>query len=195
MATPDNNQSRKYTAIAILILGSLLLVTVIGILLILSMQRGAENHVVTETRESNGPIQPSPTPDDNNDIESDVEPNPTPTSTIHPGITTDSTEIIAPLLFFSRLIEPSETDRYLFQAAADVPLTVKLETNFDLRLNVQIVDQDGVTLYEEEFGRGQHEITFRVRQTAEYRIIVTGVTGRGEYIIGMMFANEPGIQI
>lgn len=200
MAASDNNQARKYaTAAAILILGSLLLFMVIGILLILSEQRGGGERFVTETAESNTPTQPvltsesSPETDEIDEAEEDVAP--TPTIRINSGVETGSTEIIAPLLSFNRMIEPGKTDRYLFQAAADVSLTVKLETNFDLRLNVRIIYQDDALLYEEEFGRGQHEITFRVRQTGEYRIVVTGVSSRGEYIIGMMLATEPGIEI
>jgi hypothetical protein len=192
MVTPDNNQVRKYTAFTILILGLLLLATVVGLLLILPLREARENLNLEATSESDNVLgQMTLFPLDNND----VEPTPSPPLAVQPGVETTSTQIIAPLLSFREMIEPWQTDRYLFQAAADVPLNVRLETTYDLRLKMQIVDEANNLLYDEEFSRGQHDITFRVRQTGEYRILITGLSGRGEYIISMAFATKPGKEL
>ncbi len=189
MVTPDNDRSRKYTAATILILGFLLLVTVIGMLIVASLRANVDDRPLTETTESNSDEQMTETPLSNN---SNIEPTPSPPLALRPSVEVSSTQVIAPLLSFNQMIESGETDRYLFQAAADVPLTVKLEIVHDLRLGMQIVDKDNTVLYDEEFDRGQHDITFHVRLTGDYRIILTSVSGQGEYIISMAFTTKPG---
>lgn len=118
-----------------------------------------------------------------------VEPRPTEAS-----IQTNTTKIIAPLLSFSESIGNDNTHTYVFQAMAGTPLLITLQTNYELLLKVRVLDQSDSIIYENEFSRGIHEITFDPDLNGEYRITIVAEKGQGDYTISMAFVSEAGSQ-
>jgi hypothetical protein len=187
METPEN-QSRKYTAIAIVILGSLLLLGMIGLFVTLITQSPApmqseDTSLVTRT------IPGESTRDEIIAIPT-LEPTPT-----EAEITVRSTRIIAPLLSFDERINSGEQLNYMFQAVANTPLIITLETSYDLQLQFHITDRHDTVIYEDILDRGLHEITFDPTLSGEYRIHVKSIEGQGEYTIRMDFDIEQEPQL
>jgi hypothetical protein len=188
----DADRSRKYTAVTIVALGSLLLVGVVGLFIILTTQPRV-NTRPPDSEEGTAPATPtSLTPPARDEVVV------TPTLEMAPtkaDVETRSTQIIAPLLSFSERIATNDEHYYLFQAVADTPLLIKVETTFDMRLQMQIVDRGNNVLSDKELARGLHEIIFNPDFSGEYRIKLKAVEGQGEYTISMAFATKEGSQL
>lgn len=192
MSESDVDRSRKYTAIMIIVLASLLLFGLIGLVAILTTQ---SNNSLTLNTSSISMTPDSPELDatparDEIVVTPTLEPLPT-----KPDVLTNSTQIIAPLLSFSESIESGETHNYLFQAVANTPLVIDFETTYDIHIQMLIVDRSDETVYEIELGRGLHEITFNPDVSSEYRIKIKAIQGKGGYTIGMAFAPNEEPQI
>jgi len=178
MNTSETNQYGKYTAITIVFLGSLLLIGLIGLFIVFMAQ--PDNELPTTSDD----IASTPFRD---------EIVRTPTHEAGPtkaNVETTSAHIIAPLLSFDEDIAMGDVHTYLFQAVADTPLLITLETTYDLRLKMQILDRGDDVVYETNLGRGVHETRFNPDVSGEYRIKIEPIKGQGRYTIRMDFAVE-----
>lgn len=189
----QNNNSRKYSALLVIVLASLAIFGVVGLIVIVELQptnilTSTPSHTSSPSDQAGVVVSP---PKDEIIVTSTstVEPQPT-----KADIQTNSTKIIAPLLSFSESIGNDEIHTYVFQAAADTPLQITLETNYELLLKMQISDQNNDIIYENEFSRGVHEITFDPDVSGEYRITIKAEKGQGNYTISMAFATKAGSQ-
>jgi flagellar basal body-associated protein FliL len=181
MDSTNTKKTKTLEIVIILVLAFMALFAFMGLVVLLASQSMLDN--------PKKPLLNSLTPTHQDELV--ITPDPI-NLTNTPNIQTHSTKIIAPLLSFSESINSQETHTYIFQAISDTSLIINLETNYDIKLQVQIVNKDNEPIYTQEVDRGKHEILFTPNESGEYSIKVICNEGQGDYNIGMIFAIKDG---
>lgn len=184
-----NERSKKFIAAIVMTAGALLLCSIIIFAAVVFFQIPGKAGLTTP---ENGEIA-SATPQNISTLvptlTGTVTPVQTPIATKN-VIETETTEIIAPLLSYTKQLNTGDAHRYRFQGAAGIAFVITLATSSDFHFQMEIIDSSNEVIAKQEYERGTHEIRFTPEKNGEYIIQLIALEGAGSYTISMAFDNE-----